>query len=113
MKTCMSRGAVAALTLALLTLAGCSTFDRPAAPAQPRPIGASTAPVGGTCDGQGAQWAVGKSATAAVLEQARVRAGARMARVLHPGQMVTQEFDGQRLTLQLDAAGKVSAARCG
>lgn len=103
---------------ALLALAGCSSVGlqgtgEPAAPPQPRVLGASTAPPGGTCSEQGAQWAVGRSSTAQVVEQARVRAGARMARVLRPGQAVTLEFDGERLNLQVDAAGKVVAARCG
>ncbi|AVO50105.1 proteinase inhibitor I78 [Melaminivora suipulveris] len=107
-----------ALTLAaLLALAGCSSIGLPGGgsgePPQPRPIGASTAPVGGTCDTQGAQWAVGRAGTAKVVEDARVRAGARMARVLRPGQAVTQEFDADRLSLQLDSAGKITAARCG
>lgn len=92
--------------------AGCSSVA-PQPPAPPPPIGASTAPVGGDCDAQGAQWAVGKSATAKVLEQARVRAGARMARVLHPGQVATMEFDPQRLSLSVDGAGKVKAVSCG
>lgn len=100
---------------ALLALvAGCSSVGPSAPPAPPPPpIGASTAPVGGTCDAQGAQWAVGKNGTAKVVEDARVRAGARMARVLRPGQMTTKEFDAQRLNLEVDGSGKVIAARCG
>ncbi|WP_312758022.1 I78 family peptidase inhibitor [Pulveribacter sp.] len=104
---------------ALATLAGCSSIGLPGggsgAPATPAPapIGASTAPVGSTCDAQGAQWAVGRSSTAKVVEEARVRAGARMARILRPGQAATMEFNGERLNLQVDGAGKVTAARCG
>lgn len=89
-------------------LAGCGTQ-----PPAVRPIGASTAPVGGTCDAQAAQWALGKNGTARVLEQARVRAGARMARVLHANQPVTLEFDAERLNLVVDDAGKVVRATCG
>ncbi|WP_459948271.1 I78 family peptidase inhibitor, partial [Escherichia coli] len=73
----------------------------------------STAPVGGECNTQGAQAAVGKNATAKVVEDARVRSGARLARVLRPGQMITKEFDGQRLNLEVDASGKIIAVRCG
>ncbi|ADU98775.1 I78 family peptidase inhibitor [Alicycliphilus denitrificans] len=101
---------MAALAL-LALLAGCSALGPGAGPAQP--IGASTAPVGGTCDAKGAQWAVGKSGTARVVEEARVRAGARMARVVRQGQPVTQVFDAQRLSLEVDGGGKVTAARCG
>ena len=69
--------------------------------------------MGGTCDAQGAQWTIGKSGTARVVEEARVRAGARMARVVRQGQPVTQVFDAQRLSLEVDGGGKVTAARCG
>lgn len=100
---------------ALLALAGCSALGpQGGAPAPaPRPIGASTAPVGGTCNAQAAQQAVGKSSTAQVVEQARVASGARMARVLRPGQAVTLEHNAERLNLRVDAGGKVLAADCG
>lgn len=98
--------------MAVLTLVGGCAQLGPAAPAPP--IGAGTAPVGGTCNAQGAQWAVGKSGTARVVEEARVRAGARMARVVHQGgQALSQAFDAQRLSLEVDGGGKVVAAHCG
>ena len=101
--------ALAASALAVAVVAGCAV-----GPGQSvTPIGASTAPVGGRCDAQGAQQAVGQRPTAKVLEQARVGAGARMARVLRPGQAVTQEFDAERLNLVLDGSGVVRAVRCG
>ena len=78
-----------------------------------QPVGVSQAPVGGVCNAQGAQSVIGKSATASVVEQARVGAGARMARVLHPGLSASMEFDAQRLTLEVDARGVIVAARCG
>ncbi len=102
-------GWVAGMAVTLLA-SGCSQLA-PVGPA--RPIGASNAPVGGTCNAQGAQWAVGKSGTARVVEEARVRAGARMARVVHQGQVVNQALDAQRLSLEVDGGGKVTAARCG
>lgn len=77
------------------------------------PLGLSGAPVGGACSAQAAQAVIGKSAVAQVVEQARVAAGARMARVLHPGQMITKEFDGERLNLEVDARGVIVAVRCG
>lgn len=80
---------------------------------RPAPLGRADAPVGGACKAEGARAVVGKSASAPVVEQARVAAGARMARVLHPGQVVTKEFDGERLNLDVDARGVILAARCG
>ena len=55
----------AAAAAALVMVAGCSSVG-PARTTAPAPIGASTAPVGGECNAQGAQAAVGKDATAKV-----------------------------------------------
>ena len=49
----------------------------------------------------------------AVVEAARVQSGAMMARILRPGQMITKEFDAQRLNLEVDANGRIVAVRCG
>ena len=86
-------------------LAGCAS-PGPA----PRPTGA---PLGGTCDAAPAQSFVGQNTTAKVMEAARVRSGALMVRVLRPGQMITKEFDAQRLNLEVNAAGRIVAVRCG
>lgn len=106
------RYAFSSLSLAALTLvAGCSTG--PFASAPPPAIGSNTGPVGGTCDAQGARALVGQNSTAKAVEDARVRSGAVMARVLRPGQMVTKEFDAQRLNIDVDDAGRILAVRCG
>jgi hypothetical protein len=65
------------------------------------------------CNDAAAQFAVGKAADAKLAEEARVRAGALRVRMVHPGQMVTMEFDASRLTIQVDAGGKVASIRCG
>jgi hypothetical protein len=36
-----------------------------------------------------------------------------MARTIRPGQMVTKEYDFERLNLDVDASGRIVAARCG
>lgn len=93
-------------------VAGCASQGQaPAAtplPPQPR----AQAPEG-LCNAQPAQAAVGQSSTASVVESARARSGARMVRILRPGQMVTKEFDTQRLNLEVDANGRILAVRCG
>lgn len=93
-------------TLATLAvLAGC---------ANPGPAtGPTGAPLGGTCNAAPAQPFVGQNSTAKVVEAARVRSGALMVRILRPGQMVTKEFDAQRLNLEVDANGRIVAVRCG
>jgi hypothetical protein len=83
--------------------------EPPAVPeAPPPPVFAP-----GECDGQAAQFAVGQAFNEPLAEQARVRARAERLRTLRPGQVVTMEFDARRLTLDVDADGRVTRARCG
>jgi|GEM_PF-479131 len=120
-------GLVSALLLTSLVV-GCGSraprkapsITRPAQQQQPHDTAptqqhgsTNTAPKGGVCDAQPAQWAVGKKATGEVVEQARVRAGARMARVLHPNQVTTLELRAERLNLHVDGSGKILSADCG
>lgn len=99
----MPRLQTAAFALFATILAGC---------AQPGPAPAPTPP-GSTCTAEPAAFAVGRQATPALIEEARRRAGASRTRVLRPGQVVTMEFDGSRLNLQVDAADRVLTVRCG
>jgi hypothetical protein len=48
-----------------------------------------------------------------VIEQARVASGAAMARVLHPKQATTREFNNERLNLLVDGNGRITALHCG
>ena len=95
--------------LASVVLLGCTT------PAQPPAAGGSQPSPSpeGACNAQGAQFAVGKTAAASLVEQARQRSGSYMARVLRPNQAVTMEFNAQRLNLDVTAAGVVTRVRCG
>ncbi len=100
---------------AVALLAGCAA-----------PIGSSTSqrteatqpqwqtpgPRGGVCEAAPAQAFVGQPATAGVIEKARIASGAAIARVLHPNQPITREFNRERLNLRLDAQGKIIAAHC-
>ncbi len=65
------------------------------------------------CDPDAARSAIGKEATAEVVEQARLAAGADIARTLSPGQMVTMEFHNSRLNLSVDAGNVVVDVSCG
>lgn len=65
------------------------------------------------CDAEAARGAIGKEATAEVVEQARRDAGADVVRTLSPGQMVTMEFHSSRLNLDVDEANVVIDVRCG
>lgn len=79
---------------------------QPAPPAEP--AGDAT-----SCDATQAQWTVGKAVSEAEIEQARKDAGAEQVRTLKPGQMTTMEYLANRLNLDLDDKGVVTAARCG
>lgn len=100
--------AVPSLALGLL-LSACALPQ----PAPDVPANSTGAPPGGVCNAQGLAGYVGQTATASVTEAVRVRSGARMARILRPGQMITKEFMAERVNLEVDAAGRIVAVRCG
>ena len=106
-----SFAAMASLGVAAL-MAGCASHGQAPA-AAPTPTQAQAPAPEALCNAQPAQAAVGQSSTASVVESARGRSGARMVRILRPGQMVTKEFDTQRLNLEVDANGRILAVRCG
>ncbi len=91
---------------------GCASQSQPPAPSTASPAPAEPAP-GGQCNAQPAQSVVGQNSTASVVEWARVQSGAKMARILRPGQIITKEFNAQRLNLEVDANGRILAVRCG
>lgn len=65
------------------------------------------------CNAAPAQFAVGRNVNAALEGDARARAGAKTSRVLKPGQVVTMEFNAERLNLSVDDAGRVTRVNCG
>jgi len=96
-------------TLGLLAVSACATTTTGAPP-----MSGQTPPVVMSCNADSAKpAAIGKTATAAVVERARVDAGARTARVLKPGQMVTMEYLEGRLNIDVDAGNVISRVRCG
>lgn len=96
------------LSAALLCLLSACAQQTPATPAAP-PANSAT----GQCNPSGAQFAVGRAAEAALVEQARQRSGAQMARVIRPGQPVTLDYNLQRLNLDIDAGNRITRAHCG
>ena len=98
--------------VALLAAALTACAQQPPAPS-PSPAPAPAPAPGSACQADGARFAVGQPYTDALAQEARARASATRVRAIRPGQAVTLEFDGGRLNLHLDAAGRVTAARCG
>ena len=93
---------------ATLLATGCSnTAEKPTA---------STAPSGPTpdsCTSSAVEHLKGQSATPELLEQARQQAGASTARILTPNSVVTLEYNGQRLNLNVDDQRVITRVSCG
>ncbi|QVM93241.1 hypothetical protein JYG34_09590 [Pseudomonas entomophila] len=103
-----TRASLATLLLATV-MAGCSTGGSSGGGSAP------SAPVGndGRCEASGADFAVGKQATPALLDQARKASGSQMARVLTPHDVITLEYRSERLNLNVDEKGVVTRVNCG
>ena len=99
----------AATFAAAVALAGCNS--------NPPAVGGSGAghqmTASMSCNALEAKVAVGKQATAALVNDSRIRSGSQMARVIRPGQMVTKEYVAARLNLAVDDSGVVTAVTCG
>lgn len=84
------------------------------APVDDRPPNGFPGPIeGGICEASEVQSLVGRSADPGTLERARQLSGAAILRTIPPGQMVTQEFNGTRLTIDTDQESRIVAVRCG
>ena len=67
----------------------------------------------GNCDASKVQDVVGKTPEQARVDDAVRRSGAKTVRVIPHDGMVTMDYRGDRLNLQLDEAGRIVAATCG
>ncbi|MCY1245192.1 Peptidase inhibitor I78 family protein [compost metagenome] len=74
---------------------------------------ATEAPPVGNCDANQVQSLVGQAYTEALGKQAQEDAAAKQIRVLHPNDVTTMEFVGDRLNIEVDAKDVVSGVRCG
>lgn len=92
--------------LAAVILTGCSTAESAKDPV-------ATEAGHSRCDSEAAQFALGKTASPELLEQARTRSGAQNARILKPNDMVTLEYRSDRLNLNTDANLLINRVNCG
>ena len=102
------RDLLLATVTAIMLLGACASPPPLAIPALP-----PSAPAAGSCNADAGQFAVGQAYSERIAEAVRSRSGARVARPLRPGQMVTMEYAGDRISLTLDAADRVVGVRCG
>ena len=97
----------------LLTLA-LGVMTLPACTASPPTMSDPTPPPTAGCNADAAKpAAMGKVATAAVLEQARIDSGSAAVRVIRPGEAVTMDFRGDRLDLNVNARNAIDGVKCG
>ena len=97
------------VSLLTLSLSACAT---PATPPVTR-TGGPLPPQRDPCTAQDADRYVGQVASADVVEQARQAAQAEVARVLHPGDVITMEYRTGRLNLEVDERNVIVRLRCG
>lgn len=67
----------------------------------------------GTCNAQAGSYAIGKPATQAMQSELITKTLAKTLRVVRPGEASTKEFSSQRLNLDVDGTGHITAVRCG
>ena len=101
------RDAIAVAFAASLGTAACAGAAGDARPPEPTPMNT------GRCDAGAAQFAVGEPWSENLGERAREAAGAARVRSIPFGLMVPMVFEEDRLTLQLDAEGRVESVVCG
>lgn len=94
--------------IATMAIAGCSTSQTEHQTAA-QPAGSFD----GRCNADGARYTIGQQASADLLEQARTKASAQVARVLRPHDMVTLEYRSDRLNLNADDSGRITRVNCG
>ena len=94
------------LSALVLGVAACTTTP-------PADTGGPLPPMEASCNADAARAAIGRLATPDVVERARIDAGARVARVLHPGQVVTMEYMEGRLNVDVNEREAIVGLRCG
>jgi hypothetical protein len=65
------------------------------------------------CDAQPVQNMIGTKLTSSVESQIKQTSSSSKTRVLKPGEVMTMEYDPQRINLILDQQGALTALRCG
>jgi hypothetical protein len=89
-----------------LSLSACASVP-------PADTGGPNPPMAMQCDAAGANWAIGQSPTAEVVERIRVDTHSRITRVLRPGQVVSMEFSGERVNIKVNEREAIVGITCG
>ena len=98
----MSRIVEPLLLVLGLALMGCA----------PMPV-APSPPYTGQCDASKASWAIGRAATADVVERVRIETTSQAVRVIKPGQAVTMDFSAARVNISVNDRNAITGITCG
>lgn len=111
----MNRITFFSLTLLAGLLAACSTPVDLDAPRSVTPGGTSSlfAQSEYRCDADPAQSLIGKTYNSSIDQEARSLSGSRTIRTLRPGQVITMEYDPERINLRLDERDTIITVGCG
>jgi hypothetical protein len=102
----MSRIALPIAAAMTLSLSACAAVP-------PAHTGGPLPPSVMQCDASGAGWAIGQPPTADIVERVRVDTHSRIARVIRPGQVVTMEFSGERVNVNVNEREAIVGVTCG
>lgn len=103
-----AHGLLVPVIVLLLSVGACSSMPPP-------PDAVATAPGtgAGSCNAGPVAWAVGREATADVVERAQRESGSATTRVIGPGVMVTMDHREDRLNLDTNERNVITRVRCG
>lgn len=94
-------------------LAVAATFSLVACATQP-PLGTAPYPPQATqCDAERARWALGREATAEVVEEVRAATQSHAVRVIRPGQAVTMDYSPVRVNIHVNERNAITGITCG
>lgn len=97
-------------------LAACSSaidLDAPRATASSGSAGSLFSQSEYRCDADPARGLVGQTYNNNVEQEARSLTGSRTVRTLRPGQVITMEYDPERINLRLDERDVITTVGCG
>lgn len=103
-----SRRSLFSIVLTAALFAGCSSTPTPSGPTVK-----TSAATPERCSTEPLTDLIGKPGSQELLDQARQRSGAQRARMLNPDDMMTLDYDSQRLNIDLDEQGRVHRLSCG
>lgn len=92
---------------ATLSLGACATTPAPVHTGGPYP------PQDMQCDADRARWAIGREATAEVVEEVRAATRSSQVRVIAPGQAVTMDYSPVRVNIHVSDRNAITSITCG